>query len=133
MSYKPKLIGQVLKEMGVVTDTQIMSALERQKQTPGRKIAEIMMDMGLVTPVQVGEALMEQWRERVERYEGRSLVVKGISSLIDESKDVFDLQRTLMNMLDELDQMRVDLESLYEVSLAIARDQALHRKDKKKS
>ena len=120
-----------MKDMGLITEDQIKDALREQKRTPAKKIAEIFIDRGLVTPVQVGEALMQQWQEHVNSYEGHSLVVEGIKSLLGEPDDIFDLQRRLVSILNQFEDLRGDLEALYQVSVAIAKDKAFGEGDKR--
>ncbi len=129
MAHERRRIGQILKSMGLVTEDQILDALREQKFHPNRKIAEIFIERDIVTAVQLGEALMQQWKEHVNSYEGHSLVVEGIKSLLGEPDDIFELQRRLVNILGQFDDLRGDLEALYQVSVAIAKDKAFGEDD----
>lgn len=128
MAYHRKKMGEILKEMGLVNDEQIEDALAAQSLDPTKKIAQIFMKRGLITPVHIGEALMRQWEDRVTAYEGRSLVNEGIRSLLGNPSDIFDLQRKLVDVMSEIEELKGDLHALYEVSLAIAKDKALGSK-----
>ncbi|MFP6765496.1 MAG: ATPase, T2SS/T4P/T4SS family [Planctomycetaceae bacterium] len=54
-------LGQILVDLGYVTEDQLWDVLENQKQSPGEVIGMVAVRMGLVTPEQVTEALAEQW------------------------------------------------------------------------
>jgi len=54
-------LGQILVDLGYLTEDQLWDVLENQKQSPGEIIGMVAVRMGLVTPVQVTEALAEQW------------------------------------------------------------------------
>jgi type IV pilus assembly protein PilB len=54
-------LGQILVDLGFLTDDQLWDVLENQKQSPGEVIGMVAVRMGLVTPAQVTEALSEQW------------------------------------------------------------------------
>lgn len=53
-------IGQILVDLGFVTDEQLEVMLEEQQQQPGALLGRIAEDMGLVTDEQVAQALAEQ-------------------------------------------------------------------------
>jgi type IV pilus assembly protein PilB len=54
-------LGQILVDLGYLTEDQLWDILEEQKQSPGEVIGQVAVRMGLVTPEQVTEALAEQW------------------------------------------------------------------------
>jgi type IV pilus assembly protein PilB len=54
-------LGQILVDLGYLTDDQLWDVLENQKQSPGEVIGMVAVRMGLVTAAQVTEALAEQW------------------------------------------------------------------------
>jgi type IV pilus assembly protein PilB len=54
-------LGQILVDLGYLTEDQLWDVLEEQKQSPGEVIGQVAVRMGLVTDVQVTEALAEQW------------------------------------------------------------------------
>jgi type IV pilus assembly protein PilB len=54
-------LGQILVDLGYITEDQLWDILEEQKQSPGEIIGQVAIRMGLVTDAQVTEALAEQW------------------------------------------------------------------------
>lgn len=53
-------IGQILVDLGFLTDEQLEVVLEEQHQQPGALLGKIAEDMGLVTDEQIAQALAEQ-------------------------------------------------------------------------
>ncbi|MCG6154309.1 GspE/PulE family protein [Rubinisphaera margarita] len=53
-------LGQVLVDLGYMTEDQLWDVLEEQKQSPGELIGQVAVRMGFVTESQVTEALAEQ-------------------------------------------------------------------------
>ncbi len=54
-------LGQILVDLGYLTEDQLWDVLEEQKQSPGEIIGQVAIRMGLVTEEQVTEAFAEQW------------------------------------------------------------------------
>ncbi len=54
-------LGQILVDLGYLTEDQLWDVLEEQKQSPGEIIGQVAIRMGLCTDAQVTEALAEQW------------------------------------------------------------------------
>jgi len=54
-------LGQILVDLGYLTEDQLWDVLEEQKQSPGEVIGQVAIRMELVSDVQVTEALAEQW------------------------------------------------------------------------
>ncbi|MDA1013114.1 MAG: ATPase, T2SS/T4P/T4SS family [Planctomycetota bacterium] len=54
-------LGQILVDLGYLTEDQLWDVLEEQKQSPGEVIGQVAIRMGLVDDSQVTEALAEQW------------------------------------------------------------------------
>ncbi|MEX0725988.1 MAG: ATPase, T2SS/T4P/T4SS family [Planctomycetaceae bacterium] len=54
-------LGQILVDLGYLTEDQLWDVLEEQKQSPGELIGQVAIRMGLVNEAQVTEALAEQW------------------------------------------------------------------------
>jgi type IV pilus assembly protein PilB len=54
-------LGQILVDLGHLTEDQLWDVLEEQKQSPGEVIGQVAVRMGLCTEAQVTEALAEQW------------------------------------------------------------------------
>jgi len=53
-------LGQVLVDLGYMSEDQLWDVLEEQKQSPGELIGQVAIRMGFVTEPQVTEALAEQ-------------------------------------------------------------------------
>ena len=53
-------IGQILVDLGFITDEQLEVVLEEQQQRPGALLGRIAEDMGLITDDQLSQALAEQ-------------------------------------------------------------------------
>jgi type IV pilus assembly protein PilB len=58
-------IGQVLVDLGFITDDQLEMLLEEQEQRPGELLGKIAEDMGLITDDQLCQALAEQMNMQV--------------------------------------------------------------------
>lgn len=54
-------LGQILVDLGHLTEDQLWDVLEEQKQSPGEVIGQVAVRMGLISDAQVTEALAEQW------------------------------------------------------------------------
>jgi type IV pilus assembly protein PilB len=54
-------LGQILVDLGYLSEDQLWDVLEEQKQSVGEVIGQVAVRMGLVTEGQVTEALAEQW------------------------------------------------------------------------
>jgi type IV pilus assembly protein PilB len=58
-------IGQILVDLGFITDEQLEMLLEEQQQQPGELLGTIAEEMGLITDEQLAQALAEQFSMRV--------------------------------------------------------------------
>lgn len=58
-------LGQILVDLGHLSEDQLWDVLEAQNQSPGEIIGRVAIRLGLVTEAQVGEALAEQWGMQV--------------------------------------------------------------------
>ena len=58
-------IGQVLVDLGFVSDDQLEMLLEEQDRQPGEKLGKIAEDLGLITDEQIAQALAEQMNMQV--------------------------------------------------------------------
>ena len=56
----PRRIGQILVDLGFLTDEQLEIVLEEQEQQPGALLGKIAEDMQLITDEQLVQALAEQ-------------------------------------------------------------------------
>lgn len=54
-------LGQILVDLGHISEDQLWDILEAQKQSPGEVIGQVAIRMGVATPAQITEALAEQW------------------------------------------------------------------------
>ncbi|MDB5342517.1 MAG: type secretory pathway, ATPase PulE/Tfp pilus assembly pathway, ATPase PilB [Schlesneria sp.] len=54
-------LGQILVDLGYLTEDQLWDILEEQKQNGGEIIGQVAVRMGMVSQDQVTEALAEQW------------------------------------------------------------------------
>ncbi|MEZ5940848.1 MAG: ATPase, T2SS/T4P/T4SS family [Planctomycetaceae bacterium] len=54
-------LGQILVDLGYLTEDQLWDVLEEQKQSPGEVIGQVAKRMNLVTEAQITEALAEQF------------------------------------------------------------------------
>src|SRR6185436_13129668 len=54
-------LGQILVDLGHITEDQLWDVLEEQKKSPGDIIGRVALRMGLVSEPQITEALAEQW------------------------------------------------------------------------
>ena len=54
-------LGQILVDLGHLTEDQLWDVLEEQKQSGGEIIGQVAIRMGFVTEAHVTEALAEQW------------------------------------------------------------------------
>jgi type IV pilus assembly protein PilB len=53
-------IGQILVDLGFITESRLEMLLEEQQQRPGEMLGQIAMSMGLITDEQLAQALAEQ-------------------------------------------------------------------------
>ena len=53
-------IGQILVDMGFITDDQLEVILEEQQQRPGALLGKIAEELGLITDAQLAQGLAEQ-------------------------------------------------------------------------
>ena len=58
-------IGQILVDLGFITDEQLEVLLEEQQAQPGEKLGRIAEEMGLVTDDQLAQGLAEQMAMQV--------------------------------------------------------------------
>ncbi len=58
-------IGQVMVDLGFITDDQLEQLLEAQQQSPGELLGKMAESQGLVNEEQMAQALAEQWGMQV--------------------------------------------------------------------
>ena len=54
-------LGQILVDLGHLTEDQLWDVLEEQKQSPGEIIGQVAVRLGFVSEAHITEALAEQW------------------------------------------------------------------------
>lgn len=69
-------LGQILVDLGYITEDQLWDILEAQKQSPGEIIGRVAVRLGFVTEVQVTEALAEQMGMQVVNLQETSIPPK---------------------------------------------------------
>ncbi|TVS12432.1 MAG: pilus assembly protein PilB [Planctomycetaceae bacterium] len=58
-------LGQILVDLGFITDEQLEMLLDEQQQRPGEMLGSVAEDMGLITDDQLAQALAEQMNMQV--------------------------------------------------------------------
>lgn len=58
-------LGQILVDLGYITDDNLYDILDEQKKSPGELIGRVAVRLGLVTESQISDALAEQWGMQV--------------------------------------------------------------------
>ncbi len=58
-------IGQILVDLGFITDEQLEQLLEEQQQRPGKLFGKLAEELELITDEQLAQALAEQWNMQV--------------------------------------------------------------------
>ena len=58
-------IGQILVDLGFITDDQLEQLLEEQEQHPGQLLGKLAEAQGLINEEQLAQALAEQWGMQV--------------------------------------------------------------------
>ena len=77
-------LGQILVDLGYLTEDQLWDVLEEQKQSPGEVIGQVALRMGLVTEAQITEALAEQFGMPVVNLEETTIPPK-VLELVPET------------------------------------------------
>ncbi|MFM8174409.1 MAG: GspE/PulE family protein [Pirellulaceae bacterium] len=77
-------LGQILVDMGFITDEQLVLLVEEQKQQPGALIGKVAEEMALITDNQLAQALAEQMNMQVVTLEDNK-VAPDILAKITES------------------------------------------------
>ena len=58
-------IGQILVDLGFISDEQLEQLLEEQPQRPGKKLGKLAEELGYISDDQLTQALAEQWGMQV--------------------------------------------------------------------
>jgi chaperonin cofactor prefoldin len=97
-------IGSILVEHGLITQEQLVQALDEQERS-GRLLGEILVSSFGVTRVALADALAEQWQEANRTHSGGDVAptgTDGAGRLTDEDD--------LRVLLDEAEAARAELE-----------------------
>jgi type IV pilus assembly protein PilB len=84
-------LGQILVDLGYLSEDQLWDVLEEQKQSPGEIIGQIALRMGVITPDQLTEALAEQWGMPVVNLDETNIPPKVIELVPQTMADVYKI------------------------------------------
>jgi len=76
----PKALGRLLRDRGLLTETQLEAAIARQQQTGGR-LGHVLVELGFVTPEAVLEVLSLQLGMPTERINGFTVNTDAVAAL----------------------------------------------------
>ena len=82
-------IGQILVDLGFITDDQLEMLLEEQAQRPGELLGKIAEDMGLVTDDQLVQALAEQMNMQVVNLADTELEEEVVATLTETMAQLY--------------------------------------------
>jgi Type II secretory pathway, ATPase PulE/Tfp pilus assembly pathway, ATPase PilB len=142
-------LGQILVDLGYLTEDQLWDVLEEQKQSPGEVIGQVAKRMGLVTDAQITEALADQFGMPVVNLEETTILPKVLELVPETMASVYKIMPVSLKdnvltvamadpqNLGALDDLRNFLgydvrgavSSLAEVEAAIARHYASRTED----
>lgn len=84
-------LGQILVDLGYLTEDQLWDVLEEQKQTQGEIIGQVAIRMGFVNEGQVTEALAEQWGMPVVNLAETTIPAKALELVPQTMADVYKI------------------------------------------
>jgi type IV pilus assembly protein PilB len=84
-------LGQILVDLGYLTEDQLWDVLEEQKQSPGEVIGQVAKRMGLVTEAQITEALAEQFGMPVVNLEETNILPKVLELVPETMASVYKI------------------------------------------
>ena len=84
-------LGQILVDLGHLTEDQLWDVLEEQKRSPGEVIGQVAVRMGLVTQAQVTEALAEQWGMPVVNLKETSIPPKVLELVPQTMSEIYKI------------------------------------------
>jgi len=84
-------LGQILVDLGYLTEDQLWDVLEEQKQTQGEIIGQVAIRMGFVNEAQVTEALAEQWGMPVVNLAETTIPAKALELVPQTMADVYKI------------------------------------------
>ena len=82
-------IGQILVDLGFISDEQLASLLEEQHHNPGELLGKIAEDMGLVTDEQLAQALAEQMSMQVAALDEMKIPREVLDELTDTMAQMY--------------------------------------------
>ena len=92
-------IGQILVDLGFITDEQLDALLDEQQAQPGEKLGKIAEDMGLVTDEQLVQALAEQLNMPVVTFSDDTDIARDTLDSVTET--MAQMYRVIPVKLDE--------------------------------
>ena len=84
-------LGQILVDLGYLTEDQLWDVLEAQKQSQGEIIGQVAIRMGFVNEGQVTEALAEQWGMPVVNLAETTIPAKALELVPQTMADVYKI------------------------------------------
>ncbi|MBA3313516.1 MAG: Flp pilus assembly complex ATPase component TadA [Planctomycetota bacterium] len=84
-------LGQILIDLGYMSEDTLWDVLEQQKQSPGEVIGRVAVRMGVVTDAQVTEALAEQWGMPVVNLEETTIPPKVIEMVPQTMAEIYKI------------------------------------------
>ncbi len=82
-------IGQILVDLGFITDEQLEMLLDEQQQNPGQLLGKIGEEMGLITDEQLVQALAEQMNMQVISLEEAKIAPETIDEVTDSMAQLY--------------------------------------------
>jgi len=83
--------GQILVDLGYLTEDQLWDVLEAKKQGQGELTGQIAIGMGFITEAQVTEALAEQWGMPVVNLAETTIPAKALELVPQTMADVYKI------------------------------------------
>ncbi|WP_437186333.1 GspE/PulE family protein [Planctomicrobium sp. SH668] len=84
-------LGQILVDLGYLTEDQLWDVLEEQKQSPGEVIGQVAKRMGLVTEPQITEALADQFGMPVVNLDETTILPKVLELVPETMASVYKI------------------------------------------
>ena len=84
-------LGQILVDLGYLTEDQLWDILEAQKQSEGEILGQVAIRMGFVNDAQVTEALAEQWGMPVVNLNETTIPAKALELVPQTMADVYKI------------------------------------------
>lgn len=84
-------LGQILVDLGYITEDQLWDVLEEQKKCPGEIIGRVAVRMGLVSEPQITDALAEQWGMAVVNLKETSIPPKVLELVPQTMAEIYKI------------------------------------------